>query len=245
MNKLSFWAKSHTTAARLLMVCIHLLLLGLSLVATLLLGQTDSNETWVFLMIGIALYLFIVYPVKPLINSDILKYRYVFRKRNFNGGIGALGFLLYILVFTSENPVTGFYGSLKGSNSIDITVKPGDSSKKYLSLPDFNKQYHTPALSAKEKRQLLKNQVKAIQKDNGLSKSAKTWLLILTILVAVGLLYLLVGLSCSLSCAGSGTAAAIVMILGVPALVFLTIFVIRRIKGKRRRPKNSEPVPPQ
>lgn len=247
MNKLSYWARSHATAARALIVCIHILLFGLSLVLAGLFGGTGSNSTWVFITIGVALSLFIFYPARPLVKSEILRHLYVYRKRIFNASISALGFLLYILVFTSETPVTGFYGTLEGSNTgYYVTVKPGDSTKTYLSLPDFAKQYHSKELTAKDKRQLLKKQLKAIKKADDMSNGAKTALIVLTIVVALGLLYLLAALSCSLSCAGSGAAATIVLILGVPAIVFLTIFAIRRITGKRRRRKLTEdPAPGQ
>lgn len=176
MNKLSYWARSHATAARTLIVCIHVLLFGLSLVMAWLFGQTGSNSAWVFIVIAATLLLFMLYPARPLVKSEILRHLYVFRKRIFNASISALGFLLYILVFTAETPVTGFYNALEGSNTgYYVTVQPGDSSKRtYLSLPDFTKQYHSKELSAKEKRQLLKKQLKAIQRDDSISKGSKT-----------------------------------------------------------------------
>lgn len=245
MNKLPELGKTHPAAARTLIVCLHLLLFLLALLTARLLGTTGNNELPAMLLAGFAIYLFIRYPQRPLVSSEILKHNYLLRKRQFNLVICALGFILPVLVFTAETPVTGFYDRLQGSNTGKTgTVSTVDSPRKYLSIPDFTRKYHDKSISAKEKRQVLKQQIMAIQKDSNLSKSAQTWLIILTVLVAVGLVYLIAGLSCSLSCAGSTTAATLLLIFGIPAVVLLAIFAIRRIKGKRRRKRTQDTPSP-
>ena len=59
---------------------------------------------------------------------------------------------------------------------------------------------------------------------------------ILTILAALLLLGLVAALSCSLSCSGAEGAAALVAILGVGLVVFLTIIALKAI-FKEKSPK--------
>ena len=63
----------------------------------------------------------------------------------------------------------------------------------------------------------------------------KIALLILTILVAAGLIYLFLVLGCSIACSGSEALAWVVIILGPAAVIFGAIKLIRHISGKKRR----------
>ena len=70
----------------------------------------------------------------------------------------------------------------------------------------------------------------------------RTALIILCILIAIGLLLLVAGLSCNLSCSGSEGAATVVLIFGTGLIIFLLVKVIKRIN--RGKPK-EEIVPDQ
>ena len=54
-------------------------------------------------------------------------------------------------------------------------------------------------------------------------------------IVAVGLLSLVASIACSLSCNGLDAAAVLVGIGGTALVVWLLMFVIRRIDGKKRK----------
>jgi hypothetical protein len=57
----------------------------------------------------------------------------------------------------------------------------------------------------------------------------------LSVAVALGLLYLIAALACNLSCAGSDIAAVIVGVGGAGLVIFLLIVVIRKILGRKGR----------
>ena len=63
-------------------------------------------------------------------------------------------------------------------------------------------------------------------------------LIILTIIGALGALYLVAALSCSLACNGSDAAALAVAILGLAGVIWATMAIIRRISrgAKKKRP---------
>lgn len=90
----------------------------------------------------------------------------------------------------------------------------------------------------------MKEQIKSIKKDKDLSKGAKTALIILSVLVAAGLFYIVLGLSCSLSCGGSDAAAVIVLLGGTALTIFLLVLAIRAITGKKKKKKINSEKPP-
>jgi hypothetical protein len=116
-------------------------------------------------------------------------------------------------------------------------------SKNYKSIKDLNASMQDEngnMLKWKERKKLLKHQIREIKKANDPSKGEKVLLVILSILVALGLLYLVAALSCSIACSGSEAIALLVAIGGTAGVILLLIFVIRAIYGKRR--KKKEPV---
>ena len=97
-------------------------------------------------------------------------------------------------------------------------------------------------LKWKERKKMLKEQVKEIKKANNLSNGEKALLVILSVLVAAGLLYLVAALSCSLSCSGSDAAAVLVGVGGIALVIFLLIIAFRAIYGRKKKKKKvAEP----
>jgi hypothetical protein len=118
---------------------------------------------------------------------------------------------------------------------------PKDSTiKSYKSIAEFRalmKDETGKPLKWKEKKKLLKEQIRAIKKDKDVSNAGKVALIILSIAVALGLLYLIAALACDLSCSGSEGAATVLMIGGAGLIVFLFILALRAILGKKKRAK--------
>ncbi len=69
------------------------------------------------------------------------------------------------------------------------------------------------------------------------TKGERTALIVLSILIALGLLSLVAALSCNLSCSGSEGGAAVVAILGTGLIIFLLVKIIKRIN--RGKPKEE------
>ena len=89
------------------------------------------------------------------------------------------------------------------------------------------------------KKKILKEQIREIKKANDLSEGTKVLLIILSIVVAIGLLFLVAALACNLSCSGSDAVAVIVGIGGLALIIFLLIIAIRAITGKKKKGKHN------
>jgi hypothetical protein len=187
----------------------------------------------------------ILYPLKENRRSDKKPSSFYLKQKSCDLLLAASTFCM--IVYIGNNPESLFqqYSSL---NATAVVTKPAtlkdSSSKNYKSISDFNKSMEDEngnMLKWKERRKLLKQQVKEIKKANDPSKGEKVLLVILSILVALGLLYLIAALSCSIACSGSEAIALLVAIGGTVGVIFLLIFVIRAIYGKKRKKKEAAP----
>ena len=100
------------------------------------------------------------------------------------------------------------------------------------------------SLKWKKKNRLLKNQVRAIKKSDELLKGAQIVLIILSVIVALGLLGLVAALACNLSCGGSDAIAILAGLGGTALVTFLLIITIKAILGKKKKKPivQEEPV---
>lgn len=98
------------------------------------------------------------------------------------------------------------------------------------------------ASMVKEQPQLKKKKSKPsfFKRITG-DKTKKTLLTILTIIVALGVLFLVAALSCSIACSGAEALALLVGLAGLAAVIVFTRLVLRRIKfGPRKKDANEE-----
>lgn len=150
-----------------------------------------------------------------------------------------------ILIYIGNRPAVLFQSSPFSYASNTMTkIVPGDSSlTSYKSIREFSasiRDKEGKLLKWKERKNLLKEQVRSIKKADTLSEGGKAGLIVLSVLVAIGLLALVAGLACNLSCNGSEGAAALVGIGGTALIIFLLFLVIKGIKKNR---KVSEKTP--
>lgn len=249
MKKLSLWARDHKWQSRLIIVVSFVMLTGLGLLTGLLLYDLEVYLPIItfFLFIGICIAGFIFYPRKRSAGSLNRNRRY-WRQKSCDLLLGAstFGMIVFIanrpqeaLQYSFPFPVaTASIPSLP-KDSVLISYKPIPLFKQ--SLKDENGKW----LKWKERKSLLKAQIKGIRESNELSGGAKVALIILSVLIAAGLIIGVASLACSLSCSGSEAAAIVVGVLGTAAVVALLIFVIKKITGKKKKEiKNPENPPP-
>jgi hypothetical protein len=91
-------------------------------------------------------------------------------------------------------------------------------------------------LKLKERKKLLRKQVTMIQQSES-SDGTKALLIALSIIVALGAVYLVLILSCALACNDMGVLAVVVLLGGVTLVVFGLIKVIQNIT--RKKPKDN------
>lgn len=238
MRTLSLWAKHHARTARTIIIIIHFLLAGLAFIV-----GTRLEQLGVYLspsMMYITLLVFIVaafcYPDKK--NGPAKANTYV-RQKTLDFIIGVCSFIVMCCVTNNLSqplPVAQPAYASTGIGGTILSKKP-TAQEILASLEHRDKSTLTRAekriLKKEFNHQLL---VYAKAKASGNDDEANTALLIiLAVIGALGLVFLLLGLVCSISCGGSEAAAVLVAILGLAAIIWLFVFVVNKIhhrKGK-------------
>ena len=147
-----------------------------------------------------------------------------------------------MLVYLGNHPdrMFQFYPALNATVKNESSLPKDSLTKGYRSVKEFTalmKNENGNDLKWKERKQLLKEQIKGIKKSNDLSDGQKTLLTILSVLVALGLIVLITALACNLSCAGSDAAAVLVGVGGTALIIYLLVITIRSIYGIRKKQK--------
>jgi len=246
IKQLSYWAKDHKWTSRFIIVFSFIILDILGIMTGQLLGDLNTTISSTILVISIFLFSIIwsIYPVKKAVTDPNIKRRsYIFQKACDLLLISAT-FLMF--VYFGNRQTSPLDTSLFNASAVTTSLLPGDSTKTYKSIEEFKKMMKDEngnPLKWKERKKVLKQQIKDIKKDKTTSTGGKVGLIILCVLLAVVLAYGVAALSCSLSCSGSEGAAVVVAILGFTGIILLTIFLIRSIVRKSKREKAKEPVP--
>ena len=248
MKQLSIWAKEHKWASRFIIVLSFISLSFLGMITGLLFDSLDMSLPFFILpgVVFICLLTWIIYPFKKNSADKMNKQKsYVFQK-SCDGVLIGLTFIMF--VYFGNHQTTPFHSSLFPASAVNTSSLPGDSSKTYLSIAEFKKTMKNEngkPLKWKERKKLMKTQIKAIKNADSLSEGVKVLLIILTVLVAVFLGIGVAALSCSLSCSGSEAAAVIVGIVGYAGIIFLTVLVIKSLRKSRRDKAKAESATPQ
>jgi hypothetical protein len=238
MKRISLWARKNVSTARLLIVFLRLLLIGLAILTGRNLANIGaylpSNDIyfWTFVLLSVTV---IAYPAKT--KSARSKPGSYIRQKTCDFILPLCSFaVIATAVNAFEMPV--FVSHVYGTG---IIQKP--TPQEILASGKTRKM-----MSRAEKRILKKEfnrQVKrfAVAKITGDEETAgKAWKIALTIIAAVGLTFLLASLACTLSCNGSDAAAVVVMVFGVGAVVLAMILILKRIhRGPKKIP---DPNPP-
>ena len=238
-KQLSFWAREHKWPSRFIIVFSFIAMNLLAIITGSLFNDLNINfSTW-FLVLSILVFgiVWLKYPKKRQDRSST----YAFKKTCDAILIGTT-FLMFM--YFGNRQTTPFDSQILFASSVSNSSLPKDSTKTIKSVEEFRKSLYNESgksLKWKERKKLLKQQVKAIKKDKEMSDGGKVGLIILCVLLALVLAYGVAALSCSLSCSGSEGAATVVAILGLAGIVLLTFFVIRSITRKSKKEKPKEP----
>lgn len=238
MKTISFWAKNHVPQAQVILVLLKISLGLLAIYAGLLLTNTGyfTQLRSLYIFAAVAAISAFTYPNKYRPTANFYRKQ---KTRDFL--ISLCAFCLLAGVTNRLDMPLQQSGNLANASSI---MHHGNAAQIISSLEHRNKK----TLSRKEKRILKKEfftQVKIYAKASLLNdKVAKgeSWKTILVIIGALGLLYLVTALSCSLSCNGAEGAALVVGILGLAGIIWGSIALINRIY---RGPPVKTPAPQQ
>lgn len=245
MKSLSWWAHTHPRMARCVIVAGHLLLILLALFA----GRAMSDMGWslpryiLVLLIGLYFLFMALYPSKDQRKKAGADWGYIWQKTG-DVGILLIGFLMVTWVAAHPNAANSLQTPLYGAITISKEKEKPTAQEILSSLEHRDKK----SLTRQEKRILRKefrHQIKIYAKatlEHDPETRDKTALIILALIAAVGLTLLLGALVCSISCGGAEGLAVVVGILGLVAIVAISIAVIRGIKrGPRKRRLEEAP----
>jgi uncharacterized membrane-anchored protein len=249
MKHLSRWARNNKWKARLIMTIAWFLLTALAIIIGTTLTGLSIELPSTYLLISVAVFFAAIfyYPLrsqKSFYSTDV----FYIKQKSCDLVLAVCSFCL--ILYAANKPGTLFqhYGNLYAATVIEPSVLKDSTSKSYKSIKDFSasmKNEDGKMLKWKERKKLLKQQVKAIKKSPDMSNGEKTLLTIISVLLALGLLYLVAALACNLSCNGSEAAAVIVGIGGAGLVVFLLILAIRGIYGKKKKRKQQAEFVPE
>lgn len=238
MQSISLWAHRHRPYAITLIVVLKIAFVFLALSAGILLRQQQVilPGTASYVCVGMMILLYLYYP------HFAKKYRS--RKRM---EMAFLFFSFWGAAFWSNQ----FNPTLQSSSPVFASVHPIKVKKPTAQqIIESLKYRHKSSLTRVEKR-ILKKELKIQAKQyvsaklsGDKEKARKTWLTLAVIVGALGILYLLAALTCTIACNGADGAAIAVAIIGFAGIIWGTIALIRRInKKKKEKQPTKEDVP--
>jgi hypothetical protein len=238
MKKISKWASVHIYLARTIIVAGHFILciLAYFLVKNLNRLDYDLPPTGIHIIIFIAIFLCLFYPSKSGIKStfSFLK-TYGFRKI-CDFIFLVLSFITFIFFFAGKT-------DFNLQDQVTASTITGDSVhfqyKKTSAI--------LGSLSHRDKHSLTRSEKKVLVKE--FRYQSKQWAhskfkqenengdaalqIILIILLALGLIFLLSILACSIACAGLEILAVIVAIVGLAAIIWIAAILIGKVNKKK------------
>lgn len=243
MRKLSYWAKAHKWPSRIIIIVSFIILNTLGVFTGNLLTQLNISIPLILMIAFFTTFLIamIAYPSK-IKKAKLGAVAFYIRQKTCDFILAATTFSMLAYLGNHPDRLFQFYPTLNAT-VVNGSSLPTDSLRKeYKSIKEFTasmKDENGNNLKWKEKKSLLKEQIKGIKKANDLSNGEKTLLAILSVLVALGLISLITVLACNLSCSGSDAAAVLVGVGGTALIVYLLVITIRSIYGKRKKQKRT------
>ncbi len=243
MLPISTWAKRHVAYARITITVFKILLAVLALYVSRTLTSMEWSLPAVIPFIAMTLFsvAVIVYPGRT---KKKFSRSFAYRK-SCDFVLTATSFIMLICFFQQQESKRIFPSLSNAYAATGPHIKKKTVPTAEEILKSLEQGRDRKALTRTEKRVLKKEFKKqlgvwiAAKISGNKEGEGKAGLIILAIIVAVGLLYLVAALSCSLSCNGADGAAIAVGLLGAAAVVLGLIAVIRRIK--RGPKKKAEP----
>lgn len=245
MKKISTWAKHHKWPARFLIVISFIFLNIAGILTGTLLDELNFTIPAAVLTLSFLAYFFgiIFYPSKSE-RKKLTSNLFYKKQKTCDFILAASTFMMLVCISNNGFRNLHYFPALQAS-TYSKPVLPTDSTvKTYKSFTAFLaslKNENGKSLHWKEKKKLLKEQIRAVKRSDELSTGAKILLITLSVIVALGLTYLVAALACNLSCSGSDALAILVGLGGTALITILLIITLNAIMGKKKK----KPVIPE
>lgn len=235
MKNLSLWSRQNRVKSITILVILHFILWWIYYFTGAYLYIQNIVLPADLKYVGAVLFFAAVacYPIKN-INQGFFRNTYARRK------------FWQCVAITSVAVFTILFGNHSAKNLLR-TNQTVDFSAQTIAL-DIKKDRHTSKkLKRKERRKARKALRKEIRKTLRKMRRAKgeysEWqkfgIVMLTIIVALILLYMLLALSCSIACSGSEAFAFIVFLGGLALIIYGIIKIFRKFKIMKPKPANN------
>jgi len=229
MKKISSWARNNVVPARILIIAIKLILAVLACYTGLALYKMQIILPGNLIYLSGFLALSLVIAIYPSHKKNRISKKPSYLLQKSCDFILAVCSFLVISAAVNNGDVVKPYPTAFGS----VTVKHPRAAEgiiKALRSGDKTSLTHKEKRILKQEflRQLKTYAVAKATGDN--QKAEDSWKIILVIIAAIGLAGLLAALVCSLSCGGSDFAAVLVGVLGLAAIIWGTVALIKRIQ---------------
>lgn len=239
MRNISVWASRHKWTARFIIVGSFFILncIGLFLGDVLIASGTLISSIWIYLISFIFIAGFITYPSR----KEKKAYKNFYNRQKTSDLLLVSTTFLLIICFgnhyslpKNQSPFAFTY-----VNAIELTR--ANTTTIHETFIDPSPKKKTSII--KKWKQKIRDNIRTIRREyKDATPGERTALIVLSIIVALGLFFLVLSASCSLSCSGADGAALVVGLLGTGLIVFLLVRVIKRInRGEPKKPKTPEP----
>jgi hypothetical protein len=215
MRVVSLYAKNYKWLARFLIVLVLYPVLNVSGWALGIILDVEGiqfNNSGFYILVFATLVIAATYPYKKHTSS-------YHRRKISDALLASISFCFIVLT-----------GNHFSSGSQYQNINPAQASSQ-ISIQTIEKPSKEKKKAAKK---FLRNLVK---KYKHAGDGEKALLIILTILVALIVVYLLAALSCSIACGGMEALAYVVFILGLGGIVFGVVKIIEKISRKSKKKK--------
>ena len=251
MKQISYWAKEHPWAARIIIIACYIGINITGLITGYLLNELSLSLSSLFLFIVILIFLagVISYPSRTWRGSTLSKEACYVRRKSFDFLLIACTFFMIVYCGNHFNQLPLNFATSEAAIVFTPARSADSSVKGYKSIESFKasmKNSEGKKLKWKARKKLLKKQLNEIEMAPELSTTEKILLTILSLAIAFGLFYLLAALSCSISCGGAEGLAIVVAVVGLAAIVLLLVWAFRKIYRKRdlkSPPKQNDSTP--
>jgi len=225
MQRLSFWARRHVWPARLIIIFLIYPVLNLAgwfIGDVLAYNGVHISEAWAYPLSFMILLLFVVYPY----NVNRSKPHFYTWKKTVDVLMILTSFCFILMRgnnFNSDQNTNMFVNSSFANSSPEKNIQPSSTSKK-------------------EKKNFIKKIVRQFrEKYKKAGKDNQGGLIVLAVFIALLAFFALSALTCSIACSGSEGIAYAVFFIGLGAIVFGLVRVIRGIKRKSLKQQTAQP----
>ena len=228
---LSYWAKEHIWAARILLAVSQTILSVSAIYIAVLLDKQNVHLHYSVPLVAMVLLVACVisYRFKKHGKTSLAVYYY---KRKCCELVFLLSSLICVcFIYNKDSRVMYFnnYQALQGS------------------FLEKEKAEETPVQTGRQERKNLRKRFKVLLKEvrkSKLTTTAKIALITLIVLGGAFLFTVVVSLSCSLWCSGSATLGNVVFFGGVPVIYFLMVFgIIKVMRANKEKGEERFEVP--